>query len=457
MEKNEKEKIKLTEEIKQLKKQNKKIKEEKNEMRKYFENELEQVNFNRFVKNNLNYAKRNGMVTYIFTVFKILLKLLKKILIMFINIFINIYFLIKVKCILLKNKDKHIIVFYPGYDWYMRMYQRPQHMAVELSKQNTIYFYCSLNINDKIKGIKKIKDNLFITNKYNILKKILPNYTLVLYANVNGCWKEEVEDLLNKKNNLFYEYIDDLHEDLTDISPKLLERHKYILENKNIPVLCTANNLYEKAKKYRNKNIYLSTNGVNYDDFSLKNRNLSIPENMKDIVKDNKKIIGYYGALAKWFDYDLIKLIAKAHKDWEIILIGIDYDSSLKDNNYFKDLKNVHYLGLVDYKELVNYGAQCDVLTIPFLINEITLSTSPVKVFEYMAMEKPIVTTALPECKKYKSVLIAKTHKEFVNNLEKAIALKDDKEYKKLLRKEALENTWENKAKEVVKILENNN
>ena len=167
-------------------------------------------------------------------------------------------------------------------------------------------------------------------------------------------------------------------------------------------------------------------------------------------------MIGYYGALAKWFDYDLIEKMAKEHPEWNILLIGIIYDDSFAKYNYFKKLKNVYRITTINYKELVKYGKCCNVLTIPFIINEITLSTSPVKVFEYMSMEKPIVTTDLPECRKYKSVLIAKDHNDFVEKVKDGIKLQNDEEYKKTLRKEALENTWTSKVKEILDFLSKN-
>lgn len=444
--------------VETLKKENKKLKEELKKsqdkydyMEWYYGNELEKINFVRFARLNARYVRQNGIFKFIFQIVKSIGK-----------IFQLLYFKINKKIkkrenikilskILSENKGKEIFVFYPGYDWYMKMYQRPQHMAMHFSDRNILFFYCTGNFNDNIVGFKKIKDGLFVTDQYELLKSYLPQYTLYMYANENGCYIEELKQIQAEKNNILYEYIDDLHEDITTIPQKLIDRHNYVLKNDKIPVIVTAQHLYKKAKKIRgsSKNILESTNGVVYEDFHITGK-LPIPENIKSFVQEGKKIIGYYGALAKWFDYELIEKIAKKHPDWNILLIGIDYDNSFAKYNYFKNYDNILYIGPVDYKELIKYGNCCNVLTIPFIINEITLSTSPVKVFEYMTMEKPIVTTDLPECRKYKSVLIAKNHEEFIKLLELAITKENDEEYKKILRKEALENTWTSKVDEIL-------
>jgi len=133
-------------------------------------------------------------------------------------------------------------------------------------------------------------------------------------------------------------------------------------------------------------------------------------------------------------------------------LIGLDYDKTLGESKIL-ELENVHYLGKKEYKDLPQYLNNFDICIIPFLINEITLSTSPVKAFEYMAAKKPIITTDLPECRKYQSILIGKTHEEF---LEKVSLLEEkikDKEYLSILDKEARENTWENKFKKLIELI----
>ena len=110
-------------------------------------------------------------------------------------------------------------------------------------------------------------------------------------------------------------------------------------------------------------------------------------------------------------------------------------------------------MGPRDYHVLKNYARHADILTIPFKINDITKSTSPVKIFEYMALHKPIVTTDLNECHKYKSVLIAKNHQEFMDNLDSAMKLRNDKKYIQLLDKEAKENDWSKKAEAIIDLI----
>lgn len=441
----------------ELKRRLEKVTEDFEYAKRCYGQQLERIDFERFLRLNYRYLRANGLFKYLWQV----LRAIKK---MFSLFFRKVKRLLtqrkinykrELKKILKENKGKKIILFYPGYEWYMKMYQRPQHMAIHFAEKDYLFFYCSTNINDGIDGFSKITEGLYITNLYEYLRDNLPEYTLYVYANMNGCYSSELEKIFDQGNHLLYEYIDDLHEDLTSISKEMLDRHKMVLTNKDIPVVTTAKHLYDKAKKIRGseKNLILSTNGVVYEDFHI-TKKLEVPEKIKDIVAEKKPIIGYYGALAKWFDYELIEKTAKAHPEWNILLIGIDYDKSFAEYNYFEHLSNVHYIGIVEYKELIKYGNCCSALTIPFVINEITLSTSPVKVFEYMSMEKPIVTTDLPECRKYKSVMIGKTHDEFIKKLEIAVKKQDDKEYKALLKKEALENTWTNKVNEIVEFID---
>ena len=66
-----------------------------------------------------------------------------------------------------------------------------------------------------------------------------------------------------------------------------------------------------------------------------------------------------------------------------------------------------------------------------------------------MALNKPIVTTDMNECRKYESILIGDSHDDFILKLKKALTLKNDSDYIALLDKEAKENDWSMKAKAI--------
>jgi hypothetical protein len=107
---------------------------------------------------------------------------------------------------------------------------------------------------------------------------------------------------------------------------------------------------------------------------------------------------------------------------------------------------NVTILDYVSYKELPTFAQCFSVATIPFRLNCLTEATSPIKMFEYMALGHPIVTTGLRECRKYASVLVADDAADFIEKIDKAIFLKNDPHYQALLKKEALENSWMSRA-----------
>ena len=193
------------------------------------------------------------------------------------------------------------------------------------------------------------------------------------------------------------------------------QKYEMMLENKEIFTVVTADALKRDVVEKRGEvRLAFSGNGVDYNHFHNEiDVKFPLDDAFKKVLEIGQPVIGYYGALAKWFDYDLIKKISQTGR-YQIVLFGIAYDDSLEKSGLDK-FENIHFLGAKNYNILQNYAAHMDVLTIPFLINDITRATSPVKLFEYMAMNKPIVTTDMDECRKYKSVLIGHSHEELFN------------------------------------------
>lgn len=352
---------------------------------------------------------------------------------------------------------KRVIIFENQFGWAKIMKQRPQQIASAIDDK-TLFIYGTTHMEiGNINGIKKIKDNLILMDLVIYKQKIIEllknvkNKYLMIYS-TDYIPIEVLKPYLDAGFKLIYEFVDNIDEKLCgkEIAKLLKERQEKIINKYNPYIVTTATKLYNIIKELKeDANIALITNGVDYEHFSTAQ---APTKEIEKIRKPGDIIIGYYGALASWFDYELIKKVAKSNSKYKIVLIGLDYDKTL-DKSGILNLKNVYYLGKKNYDELPNYLHDFDICTIPFVINEITLSTSPVKVFEYMAAKKPIVTTDLPECRKYKSILIGKDSEEFIKKIELAISNMNNEKYLNLLEKEAKENDWNNKFKNLLELI----
>ncbi|EIW6615179.1 glycosyltransferase [Clostridium perfringens] len=368
--------------------------------------------------------------------------------------------------ILKKEKFKAVVVFDSRVGWNIPLFQRSQHMANELTDDGYLYFYrTSEQFDPHVKTVKKLKDRLYLVNMANfalqnamfdLLKEYKGHKFLSLYSTDVYLDEQYIkEKYIDNGFKVIYEYIDELSDEISGHLPDFVyDRHKNIIEDKSNIAVGSADKLIEEIEEIRGKeNVAMITNGVQYDHWQY--RSDEVPEKLKDIVSKGNPIIGYFGALAKWFDYELLKKVAKERPNYEIVLIGFLYDNSFKDSK-IDELENVHYLGIVDYKELNQYSQYFTISTIPFLLNDITESTSPVKLFEYMAMGHPIVTTDMRECRKYKSVLIGKSHEDFIEKLDFALTLDKKDEYYNYLKEEALANTWREKAAILDRLIDKN-
>lgn len=365
----------------------------------------------------------------------------------------------------LLNSDDfdRIVLWRSSFGYNVPLFQRPQHIANNLSKNRCLVLYEVTTMTDKVKTVKHFGPNLYLINYNNILlNKLLmselekinkPKY-IQLYSTDWKLSVENIKDYMAKGYGFIYEYIDDISPELAgtkNLPRNIVEKYEYAMADTNVFVVVTADLLREDVIKHRGeKNLVMSSNGVDYSFFEQVDENFDFMPEFKAVLEKGKPIMCYYGALAKWFDYELVKTIAATGR-YSVVLFGIKYDEAYDEN--MSGEENVYFLGPVDYKILKHYAAKCDILTIPFLINNITKATSPVKLFEYMALHKPIVTTDMNECRKYESVLRGTDHEDFIAKLDKAMELKNDGQYIDLLDKEARANDWSEKARVIVELI----
>jgi len=359
----------------------------------------------------------------------------------------------QLESILVKHAGRKIIVFRPLVDWDLPLFQRPHHIAARLARQGFLYFYCTPNMYDGLDGFKEIEEGLYLTNQFDLVSGLYTDKIVHLYSTDNHCSLDYVRGQQAGPARIIYEYIDEIDPTISgvEIPQHVWDKHNALIEDRSVICIASADKLFDEVRVKRSENIALVTNGVEFEHFNAE-VNAPVPADIADWVQAGKPIIGYFGALATWFDYDLVEKCAARYPECNFLLLGWDYDGTLAKSN-FASLPNVRVVGPIPYKQLPEYARFFDVSTIPFKINAVTESTSPIKLFEYMSMGKPIVTTDMPECRKYKSVMIGRTHDEYVDLIHAALERRSDVEYKDLLRDEALANTWDAKAKVISELL----
>lgn len=349
-----------------------------------------------------------------------------------------------------KVKGKRVVVFAKNLEW-NNMFQRTQQMALSFSRQeNTVVIYVeTCTTHDFFANINPISDSLicYSFHHYKALGELLDEANQVVLYLTNLF--ELDTNLELKHDKLVYEYVDELEIFFTDME-LANERHARVLAQADL-CTATATKLFLQIEPIAKKAI-LSPNAVDFDIFS-KAKTTPVAPQIAGISGKYSMVLGYYGALANWFDFALVTTVAKKRPNWLFVLIGVIFDDTIDKYN-LSDYKNILILPPQPYASLPSFISGIDVLTIPFLINNITESTSPVKLFEYMASGTPILTSRLPECMKYESVYHYTDAVKFIEQAEYLYTIKDTPRYKQLLLKEAQENTWTSRAQGITDALE---
>lgn len=302
----------------------------------------------------------------------------------------------------------------------------------------TIPFFDKFSILRKINNVLVVFWIRFFMKIYDIKTPIV-----IIYEPRFSCVVGKINEL-----SLCYEIADDRLE-FTKV-PRWIENNIDFLIKKADLVTVASQYLYNKLVEKRRHNIFLVGNGVDVEHFKKARENIEISSDISDI---KTPILGYVGTIGEWFDFQLIEAVLKNSPRISIVLIGPIFPEQRNGiNRLRKSYPNFYALGKKPYNLLPNFIRAFDVCIIPFKINELTRSVNPNKLYEYLAAGKPVISTALPEVQKYDgTVYVAENYDEFLSYVHKALDSTHDLE--KFL-KIADENTWEERAKEMIDIIQ---
>lgn len=318
-----------------------------------------------------------------------------------------------------KNKRKTFIVL-SSCGW-GDVYQRMHHIARALSKFGNCVKYISPSVQVEVKNEFSIGQGVIISKeRVRKIENVEIYQPFVAIKNSEFIWNnyfELVQNLLNEQNkknevviityipnqvniikNLrgnfkhIYECVDD-HSDTKYAfwANKKDEFEEYKLMELADAITTTSNGLYLQKSAIENRNnVCLSRNAVNEIDF-IKNNDVNIPDDLKNIPEPR---IVYSGAIFEWFDFELFYDVIEKNPDKSFIIIGFGNMELLKNKP-----QNLYLLGAKKHSELKKYLKYMQAAIIPFKSNtDIIINCDPIKHYEYLACNLPVITTFMPEC-----------------------------------------------------------
>ena len=252
-------------------------------------------------------------------------------------------------------------------------------------------------------------------------KTLLKKDTLVIFEIPYDKFKPYLDIAKKIGCKTVYEHIDNWDSSLGSLFYNKKTFKSFVDEADLITV--TAKLLGEKIKELTDHEYLYLPNAVNSEIFEP-TKTYQCPNDLK---RGKNKTLLYFGSLwGDWFDWDKINYISKKCSDCEINLIG-DYSAIMdKANN---SNSNIHFLGLKKQTELPAYLAYSDIALLPFKNCDIGKYVSPLKIFEYIAMNKKVLSTPLDDIRNYPNVYCSDSVEEWVEIIKRDDILADSSSF----------------------------
>jgi len=360
--------------------------------------------------------------------------------------------------------------------------QRPQHVALKLVERghSVVYFdtpeYVSSGVlldkmrKNQLVEILKINANLSIVRLY------LPEFRGIFAAIKNLIFKRAFKFALKQlafhpnasifyslhfvpligilrslNSKIAYDCVDDILS-FPEFATSKYRAAEIELIKSSSACIATSRILCDKITRYSSTCVYLP-NAMDFEHFNSSMKMLAFNTDPK-VSALKHPVLGFIGAVFDWIDVDLICKLAQIHPDYSVLLVGpVDYGKEK-----LEAFANIVMVGKKPYESLPSYLSLIDVCLIPFKLNKITLASNPIKMYEYLAGGKPVVSTALPEVIRNASdiVAIGNDDSDFIAKVETAVKENIELKNNSIIERRlsfARNNSWESRVDVIEKLL----
>lgn len=350
------------------------------------------------------------------------------------------------------------------------MKRRPSHYAEILSRNNTVVNLSSTSFRHKFRFRKPVpwKEKIFFR---------LPGTGFSFVRRLND-WRyrrftEKVVKEAIRKPLLWsfysgnYNVIRDVVTSLSileicDDTPEFFadrqDRFKAVAEKeermaREVDIVFTVSETLREKRNNIRPDIHVIRNGVTTADFD------GVPSLTRDpsdeLFEMAPPVVGYLGAIARWFDFDLVEGVSKQLPDVNFVFLGRIASDVVSRVEQLSQLSNLHFLGERAYEKLPDYLKYFDLTQIPFLLSPLVMSVNPIKLYEYLAAGKRVVSTPLPEVVLYESKGVVETAngvKNYSKTIEKMLK-SNSGDFVSLCQRIAGQNTWKARVESACDII----
>lgn len=359
----------------------------------------------------------------------------------------------------------HRIVYIMNVDWDW-VKQRPHFLALQLSKSNHVTILYPFAVR-RAHLVKNGREGLRLYPIFRIpfggrfvLVQKINSFVLRIIANVFLKWSRpdiiwisspELFELLPKRRTakLVYDCMDDVLAFPTNAHRKrTLEASERELVRSCAHVFCSSANLRDKLIERAGCHEKYTTVHNAFEPSSFSDC-AALPE-----VKTSpeKYMLGYVGTISSWLDFEALVKVVDEFPSVEIRLFGpIDNLEGGRPEH-----KRIKFQGALNHKDIRGHIHGVDALIMPFKVTDLVQSVDPVKLYEYIFFDKPIISVRYLEIERFAEFLDFYTgHEELIRILDQYLSDGfKKKKYSDEQRSEFIKsNTWSRRYEQVARIL----
>lgn len=234
-----------------------------------------------------------------------------------------------------------------------------------------------------------------------------------------------------------------VHPQMKQISERVKENYNFVDYHAN--VITTVSKELLNIFPYNNNRHWIS-NGVDINYFKR-----AIGTYHKSVM-----VIGYVGKIQERVDFGLVEKCLMHFPNYNFVFLGPVYAQGGIIKRLKKQYKNIKFLGDVHYNELPDKMKAIDITIIPHVVDKFTMSMNPLKLYEYLASGKPVVTTRVAGVDISSDyVFTANSYEDFISSIEivSSMIMQDKINPTSVVSSLCSELTWDNKSMEIVKCL----